>query len=743
LLNLAQITPQETSSVDFKWVIAAVLLGSILAVNTQAVALLLAPFLLIWACFFRRYWLCAMAFLLGAVWGAWHLEMAFQRALPEEAGRQSWQIEGQVAELAWQGKFAQMIFYPSRIIPSQGQKPHREAMSRLNAVKINCYRCPYDINNGDTWRFSVRLKPIISFKNPQGFDYRQWMLAKGIGASGYIYVNDHGDNTRLSHGSVSLKDRISKNLPAQHYPILRALILGDKDALDASLKRFIYASGISHLFVVSGLHVGMVAISMMLLLAWLQRPLVAKGWVFSRLVTYTVGLSAALFYAYLTGFHVPVVRAVIMLAMGIVYVTRPGRQSPLDYWLLALFIVVASAPLSFVDMGAWLSFSIVLALLIAFYGASSQGYWLGLVKAQYVAFWAGALVLLGFSKSVAPLGFILNLLLIPVMAILVMPLALISLLVMWLGSSWPMQWLEWALNGLFEFIRVAENIFTWWPNMHEHNSLGLWVAVFVLLLPRALAVRPLGWLGLIVVLLIPPSAPKQGGFTLTVLDVGQGSAAFVKTQTKTILVDTAAGFASGMTVADYVILPYMQSHGIRQIDMLHITHSDNDHSGGRKVLERFVGREVNQTQCTEKRWQWDGVVFERFQPLSHQEGNNGSCLLRIHAQDGHSVLFTGDIEKPAEVSLLKQNKMMASEVLLVPHHGSKSSSSHEFIRSVDPKLAIISAAKISPYGHPHAEVVERYKEYGAKVVNTGSQGAIEVRFPPRQAAHIVSTYRPY
>ncbi len=702
-------------------------IGALCASVWPLLSLLLSPFILLFFVWMRPRFLslmlCAMA---GCIWVCIHLMALNEPLLPIEQGRQLWQLTGTVGPVSKQQKRLQFDFYP--------QGPFKR-------LKVSCYRCPFAIERGQQWQLALKIKPFVSFHNPEGFDYRFWMLSKGYDAQASVKIK-HGYNKRLKVSSYGLINQISHELPSEQRPILRALLLGDKNGLSADYKRFINASGLGHLFVVSGLHVGIAFAAMVFLLLWLQRPLLLFYWPYSRVFAFTLGLALACFYAYLSGLNVPVVRTCIMLFCGAFMLLQKRNTGPMYYFILALVFVLLLTPLAFMNMGSWLSFGIVGALLIGLSGSPAQPWYKQLWRAQWLAFGTSSMLLLAFNQGIAPTGFVLNLFFIPLVTILILPLALISLLFALLGFDGGLGLLEYFLTSIFEFLLEGQWFLTWHMPFHQGSFYLAIMAFFMFLLPKALGLRLLAFTVLLVALCLPTTRPEKGGFELTVLDVGQGSSALIETQSHVVLVDTGTRYSSGMTLADYVVLPYLRMRNIRTIDTLLISHDDLDHSGGRDLLRPMSLKVLNQQSCDHNRWIWDGVIFETFKAAVFNKGNNGSCLLRVEDSKGRSVLLSGDIEAKAENALIKEGWHLKADVLLVPHHGSQTSSSNAFLDKVNPQVVIISAGQLNHYGHPHKRVLQRFKARSYKVYSTATHGAIQVGFEPRQEALSVSTYRP-
>ena len=687
--------------------------------------LLVSPFLILFFAFYNNKLLSlTYAFLLGAIWVGWHWSAVENSALTLEQGRQNWQLTGEVGRVSKQKGRLEFDFY--------SQRPFEK-------LKISCYQCPWNIERGDHWSLALKLKPFSSFYNPVGFDYRRWMLAKGYMAYGSVDIKQPY-NHKLTRDAYSLAKQINITLSESHYPILRALLLGDKKTLPAKFKRIINGSGLGHLFVISGLHVGMLALVVTLLFAWAQRVLLLRHWVFGPTLSVMAGFLAAVFYAYLSGFNIPVIRACIMLLFVLLMLLRVKNRHISQYLFLALLSIIFIKPLAFMEVGSWLSFVIVAALIFGMGVGSSR--FAQLLTAQKIAFYSGGFILLIAGIGLAPVGFLLNLIFIPLISFLVLPAAVLGLGWALLGFENLLVVVEFCLGWLLEGLVSVENVVTWAPAIHENNKILFLFALLLFIFPKALKFRVVAITLLLVALAFPIQRPEKGGFILTVLDVGQGSAALIETENFNVLVDTGTRFMNGMAMVDYVISPHLKFRDIKYLDILHITHADIDHSGGKALLADMSKSLVEQHSCHAFAWVWDDVKFERFKAEEYQAGNNGSCLLRVSDLRGRRVLMTGDVEKAAELALVRQGVPLKADVLLVPHHGSKTSSTLTFLNAVSPNIAIISAGNLNHYGHPHSEIVQRLSSQSVEVYSTASHGAIQVDFDPRQESISVSTYRP-
>jgi competence protein ComEC len=279
----------------------------------------------------------------------------------------------------------------------------------------------------------------------------------------------------------------------------------------------------------------------------------------------------------------------------------------------------------------------------------------------------------------------------------------------------------------------------------------------LLLLPRGVPGRGLGLLLLLPMILVQPARPGPGEVHMTLLDVGQGLATVVQTQRHTLVYDAGPRFSEAFDTGEAVVVPFLRARGIRSVDTLVVSHGDNDHIGGvASLLSAYrVGRVISSVPgriqqdaaslCHRgQQWEWDGVIFQVLHPdkASEEPGNNTSCVLKIDVPNGQGILLTGDIEREAESSLLrKQADALAAAVLVVPHHGSNTSSSPEFVAQVGPEVALFPAGYLNRYRFPKQAVVERYEGNGTEWYQTGLAGAVTVRLGGAWKEPEISTYR--
>jgi competence protein ComEC len=561
--------------------------------------------------------------------------------------------------------------------------------------------------------------------------------------------------------------------------VLAALAIGDQAAIDREGWDLFRITGVAHLMSISGLHVTM--------FAWLAGGLAARLWrqraswtlrVPAPTVALWAGFVASAAYALLAGWGVPAQRTVWMIG-SVVLLRSAGARWPMPAVLLAAAVVVVVCdPWALLQPGFWLSF-VAVALLVASEPAQRAASpaplgWRGHIwhairsglRTQVVATLALAPLSLIFFQQVSLVGLLANLVAIPMVTLLITPLSLLGMLAppLWALAAGLLQGLVWCLNLLAA-----------WPwAVWSAAAAPLWAAAFGLL-AGVLVVLPLPWrlrlcaLPLALPLLLPPlQRPAAGEFELQAADIGQGTAVLVRTQHHLLLFDTGPQYSADTDAGTRVLLPLLRARGERQIDLLMLSHRDADHVGGaaavlaglpvraisssltpeHALLAQAHARRIPHQACAAgQSWHWDGVRFDVLHPLSSDHGlglkpNALSCVLRVQAASAgrhSSVLLTGDVEALQEAALVQRSgAALASDVLMVPHHGSRTSSTAVFLDAVKPQLAVVQAAYRSRYGHPAPDVITRYDERGIKVVRSDRCGAFTLQSGATVGAHVAA-----
>ncbi|NCT84749.1 MAG: DNA internalization-related competence protein ComEC/Rec2 [Comamonadaceae bacterium] len=615
---------------------------------------------------------------------------------------------------------------------------------------------------GERWRFTARLKRAHGLANPGGFDAELWLFEQGLRASGVVRAAQRLQAApwwELDAARQRLRRAIQAHVADPGMAgVLAALSLGDQNAIERADWALFRDTGVAHLLSVSGLHVT--------LFAWLAAAAVGPLWRRSGrlclrlpapMAARWLGVAAALGYALFSGLGVPAQRTVLMLA-AVAGLQSVGLRWPWPLVLLGAAVVVTAVdPWALMQPGFWLSFGAV-GLLMAAGGEPAAG-WRARLKAalrtQAIATVGLAPLSLICFAQLSAVGLLANLLAIPLISFVITPLAL-------LGGLAPPLWTlaAWLVQGLLAWLKLLLALpgAVWWLPAAPVWAQGL------ALLGAVLMVLRLPWrlrgAGLLMTLpLLWPAVPRpaQGEFELLAADIGQGNAVLVRTRGHALLFDAGPTYAPGADAGERVLLPLLRSLGIRRLDLLLLSHRDGDHVGGAAtLLQALAVSELRSSlepghallkagpparRCEAGQgWTWDGVRFELLHPLpAHYAAglkpNDLSCVLRITAASGRRALLAGDLEAGQERGLVEREADLRADLLLVPHHGSKTSSSAELLDAVRPAVGLVQAGYRSRFGHPAPAVLARYQAAGIAVLASPSCGAWRWRseLPPAQA----------
>ena len=614
---------------------------------------------------------------------------------------------------------------------------------------------------GDVFTASLRLRQAHGYQSPGAFDYGRWMFASGYSGRGYVrkpemsvYLDSKPARSfnNVRQGFVA---KIGRHLERyRHGNIMKALLFADRSDIGREQWQVFARTGTSHLMAISGMHIGIV-------LAWGLLVGRVFGALLPRANTLVIGaifgLSFALGYAALAGFSVPTQRALIMAMAALIAFCLRRNISVWQAYITAMLLVLIVDPLAPHRAGFTLSFAAVGVLLFAFQGRRRSKQLgshlvLGIFRSQWAVLLGLIPLLMMWGYGINPVSFPVNLLAIPLLTLLILPLLFCGLLFIGLAPSvadrsWRIA--DYLLDILLNGLTVAAESF---PQVFVPISIFSFVfmsiSILVLLLPRGTPAKWLAVVPLICLFLMPAPRPSVGSAWVTALDVGQGLSVLVQTATKTLIYDVGPDFSSGFNTADAVVIPALRRFGIDKVDVLVISHADRDHAGaapallkGIDVAELRVGESlvaVNKGAlvCARPhRWTWDGVDFEFLNSNGDRSlaGNNSSCVLRISLA-GTSLLLTGDIEKSIEGELIASGQTLSADVLIAPHHGSKTSSSIEFLRAVSPSSVVFSAGRNNRYGHPAESVTQRYTQLGTRCWSTAYHGSIQFRLDEFGAA---------
>jgi competence protein ComEC len=726
----------------------------------------------------RAALLLVAATLFGFGYAAWRAELRLADALPPEWDGAEVALVGVVDDLprvSERGyRFAlrvEEVLTPGAQVPQRiSLSWHARAIDGATTVDVPM------LHAGERWRLDVRLRRPHGNVNPGGFDLEAWLLERNLRATGYVRPN--GGNARLTAFAGAPRDYVQRArerirshaldvLGAAPYSgVLVALAIGDQSGIDDHAWTVFNRTGIGHLVSVSGLHVTVFALfAGGLAFAIVRRMTFMTSHIPARKIAAAAGLAASCGYVLLAGAEVPAQRTLAMLAVSSLglWLGRPGTGALV--WSWALGAVLAWDPWAVLSPGFWLSFFAVGLLIYVGSGrliASRPPRWTARVAANVAQAargqWAITLGLVPLSlalfQQVSLIGPLANAAAIPLVTFVVVPITLFAALLgvplAWLVAHAALAPLMTAMASLAALDGAA-----WAQHKPPDGAVLAGIAgVLVCLAPRGLPGRFLGLVALVPMFAWRPLPPAPSTFRMTVLDVGQGTAIVVRTHSHALLYDTGPGWHETADAGSRIVAPFLRAEGVRRLDVMIVSHKDLDHSGGAlSVLQvvpvgvlvsslpldsPIVARQSERgaaLRCRDgQRWSWDGVAFEIVFPDDAHYGdalrrsNDLSCVLRITTPAGHALL-AGDIEAVSEIELVTTRRdALAADVLVVPHHGSRTSSTSSFVEAVAPRHAVFTVGHRNRYGHPRADVVGRYVRANAQIHRTDHSGALTFTF---------------
>ena len=691
----------------------------------------------------RRVLVLLFCGLVGFCWALFRAELRVDVALPPSLEWRDIVVEGTVRDFAKHDERAsRFLFDIERVLLPKPQALNLRA--RLAFYHHRGKTSSSVFIDGAKLRLKVRIRPPRESANPHSFDYAGWLFANNIRAAGYVRDND-GIVVLESGGGLrhSLSQR-AQNLFADNPvgALLAALIVGDRSQMSEQQWRVLRRTGTAHLFAISGAHLTIAAGFVAFLFSFLWRRFQILTHIMpAQKIALLVSIPAALVYALLAGMAVPVQRSFLMLAAAAVAVLAGGISQVFYALAFAALVIVVSDPWAVLAPGFWLSFAFVAALALVFL-RGRRGLLRRLVIAQFLLSLCAMPLTLWFFNQASLISPLANLIAIPVIGFVILPLALADMIlpgdVLWQVAGWILAHCWDGLTYLSQLPFAA-----WQPAAPPGWLFALAIIGAVLLLaPSGFVMRFAGVLPVVAMLLWQPAVVAPGGFRAVVLDVGQGAAVVIKTENHLLLYD------AGPVYGFFALRDYLRGEGLRKPDMMIISHNDNDHSGGAKAaLAEFGARRVlaswhfgDAELCRAgQKWQWDGVEFAVLYPGdveyadSRLSDNDKSCVLHIKNKQS-SFLLTGDLSADAErVLVSRYGELLRSAVVNVPHHGSKFSSSPPFIDAVHPQMAVFSSGANNHFGHPHPQVIANYQNFGALLFRTDRDGAIIIDFPAESA----------
>lgn len=694
-----------------------------------------------------QYRSCVGWVLVGVLYSVVHSGLVIRQWLPDNLDGQEIKISGYVSdfprstERGWQFDF------------------YSEAMR--GKIRLGSYDESFKPVFDQKYELLVKLKRPRGLLNFDQYDYQAWLLQSGYIATGYVksvvsfYPGSPGFFLQL-RSDIAEKIR-NADISEYSKSTLLGLLIGSYADINVLQWHVLRDTGTIHLLSVSGLHIAMVAALVYFCIVRVSCVLVFPlRWLPSEYWGAIAGLSFAIFYAVLSGLSVATQRSLIMVGVSVFQRLLYGRFFFGSSLIISLFIVLLVNPLSVMSAGFWFSFLATAVLLVSNYGwmrSSSlvENFLIQPVRIQLLVFVIISPVLLYVYGKVPFLSLPMNFIAVPWVSFVSLPSAFVAVLLMPVCESLGnvlLKFSAWTLDIYWTVMDVsvkAGNHLQWEMGGVGFGSLILMLTGLSLccLCPRGFKLKVCALL-----LCLPLLFPRQARLSnneveLTVLDVGQGLAIIVRTAGHVLVYDVGDHSSDRFDAGRDIVAPALRNLRADKIDMLMISHADSDHAGGIKGLlseframqlwsgtpEQLSGPESFLPCRSGMQWRWDGVVFKVLAPdISEQAtDNNRGCVLLIDTGKNR-LLLTGDIEAEAEQQILTRGMDVQADVLVSPHHGSKTSSSPAFLDAVNPRTIIVSAGFRNRFRHPADLVMKRYEQRRASVLNTAELGAVRMLF---------------
>ncbi len=765
---------QQAALPNFLWAWLLTGLPIVLLIPTRTITLRLIHTLLI------AVFACGSGF----YWAAWQGEQRLSVSLPDAWQGRNVTLAGVVAELPHESERGQRFKYTV-------EKTLTPTVSIPAHIYLSTYNDPRNpppvVHAGERWQLTVRLKQPHGTSNPHGFDFELWALENNVRAIGYVY--NKGKNVRLdaladgflyriASWREAVRDKFNAALgDAPYKGVLTALAIGDQDSISLAQWQLFRRTGVIHLMSISGLHITMLSGMGFAFIYWLwRRSTRLTLWLPAKKAAAIAALIVAFSYTLLAGFGVPAQRTVYMVAAAACALLMYRNFSLGQILGIALIGVLIPDPWAVLSPGFWLSFGAVVLILYTTSHRIGSGYiksnalipnelnpsrrvpdrkLLAFLCEYAVVQWAVTIglipLLLALFGQLSLISPIANAFAIPLISLIVVPLTLAAAL---LPFDAPLHLAHRVLEWTMMPLQYLGGLPLWTQHAPPAWSIvaGMLGALWILA-PKGFPAR---WLGIFLMLpmfLNSPEPPKAGSLRAIVFDVGQGLSVAVQTRHHALLYDTGPDFSDETDSGNRILIPALRGMGIRSLDGIILSHNDTDHIGGTASVlqampvdwvssssyipplpqagEGAVERDIR--NCHDgMSWNWDGVQFDILHPAKNSmnvnpHDNNQSCVLRISTGHEH-ILLAGDIEKLAEQRLISEHRdQLAANLLIVPHHGSSSSSDPDFIAAVLPNYAVFTSGYLNRFGHPKEEIQQRYLDSGAILLRSDRDGAILIR----------------
>ncbi len=690
--------------------------------------------------FFLKYWRL-MFFTMGVLWASYYASLQLNNILPDRLQGRTLKVEGKIIGLPQYDD--RRIRFNFAVTKSEYALPSK--------LRLSWYSTEQVIKSGQLWRITLKLKKPHGRLNPGGVDYQRWLLMHNIGATGYVkntaeatLLHDTRPWQSIDSMRQLINDEISRLLGDDEMTgLIKALTIGVKNEITESQWQLFRNTGTIHLLAISGLHIGLIsALSYFLMQKLAVQLLLDSPQKWAAIST----LLLALFYSALAGFSLPTQRSLIMLAVAMLAMALQRNTSLFSILAIAMFVVLIFDPLAVLSAGFWLSFLAVSLIVYCMAGRLGQpNRFLAMTKIHWLTAIGLSPLLMFYFQQLSVIAPLANFVAVPVISVLIVPLCFLAVMFLFISTDLASV----VLILIEQILKYLSQILVFMADLPyasiTTNAIPYYLLPFalfgilILFAPKGIPGKWLAGVMILPVIFLKQDRPELGESRINLLDVGQGLAMLVETSNHTLLYDTGAKYSQHSNMGRAVVMPFLRYRGIQKIDTLLISHGDNDHIGGaHSILQHYpVDRVISSvpellgayqsTRCVAgQSWQWDQVVFEILSPpvSLFQQENNNSCVLKIQSAK-NSLLLTGDIEQHAENWLLENAAAkLPAQILLAPHHGSKTSSTAAFLQQVRPDIVLIPAGYRNRFNFPHQAVLDRYVKHNISWINTADSGAI-------------------
>lgn len=699
---------------------------------------LLAIFLL-----FKPRWLLGVVFVLGMLWASCHQIYVASYAMPKLSVLKHVLLKGVVVSIPSKNSEKTQFEFQLK------ELNHQPVRAR---VLLSCYDACPNMTAGQIWQIQAKIKKPQNLGNPGGFDYVQSLKARHIEWVGSTYRDSFkylGQTRAIKQRLLEARQQVSTQLSARTLGsktagILQALTVGFGSQINQETWALFRRTGTTHLMVISGAHIGLVAGLTFGFIRWVtsrlgRLPLLIPA----QRIASVSALLVAFFYSVLAGFGVPAQRALVVCFFMLLRHMGGPCFTTWQAWRYALLSVILFEPHSVMMPGFYLSFGAVAILISVNQLIAKNRHRMMKTLSLQLACLLGLMPFTLYLFSYGSInGFFANLFAIPWVGFVIIPLGLVAVcLGPIIPASWASSILKPAVHVLLLYLHWIDRFSTVNLNL-VYTSIMMPLSMvlgFILffIFPR---VR---FMLLSIILMLPGVIPKHekmrwGEAHIDVLDVGQGLSVVVQTAKHTLVYDTGMKFYRGGDMGALALIPYLKTLGVKVLDAVVISHPDLDHRGGLESLEKAFAVQhfiVDDPEFYHRgsgchnhpSWIWDGITFEFFpMPIKSRSKNNHSCILQVKNNTGQ-MLLTGDVERSGERYLVQHyHQALKSSILLVPHHGSKTSSSELFLKQVSPIAAIASYGFDNRYHFPHAKAMRSYDIQHIPVYSTESCGLVRV-----------------